>query len=235
MHNIDTGESGMYLAKNLLLMLCCLCLAGCGSGGSSATSSKTGSTSDYVALNQTIFMGDAVTMRWPLASSAADSIVIAEGKSSDFEVFADKCSGCNPSELQLIAPGKKRLVLLIGEFDVLNICGGGTENGIESNTFSDNLDNLVGAAQNIYGLEVWIGTVPPVYTSSGAVTCVSTTTSINQQIAAVGLADGAPVVDFASVLSSPNNFTLTVEPSGLDLPNASGYAAMTNLYDQKNQ
>jgi hypothetical protein len=222
----------MHLAKNLLLMLSCLYLTGCGSGGTSATSSKTGSTSDYVALNQTIFMGDAITMRWPLASSAAGSIVIAEGKSFAFEVFADKCvAGCSPSELQQVAPGKKRLVLLIGEFDVLNICGGGTE----TNTFSYNLDNLVRAAQTLYGLEVWIGTVPPVYTSSGTATCVSTTASINQQIAAVGLADGAPVVDFASVLGSPNNFTLTIEPSGIDLPNASGYAAMTNLYDQKNQ
>jgi hypothetical protein len=224
-----------------ILGVAALCiLAGCSSGAPGSAKTGAGGTSgDYVALNQTIFMGDNITQNWPLASNTPQentTITIADGIASDFTQYASECvSGCSPSELQQAAPNSKRLVLLIGEFDALNLCG-----GVADTNFSYDLDTLVRAGQSLFGLEVWVGTVPAIYTpSSGTVTCQTETANINQQIAAVALADGAHVVDFAGVLTSSADANLATKyesPGGYSyLPSATGYTAMTNLYNQENQ
>ena len=183
-------------------------------------------------------MGDNITQNWPLASTLpqeSTTITIANGTAFDFTEFASKCvSGCTPYALQTEAASNKRLVLLIGEFDALNLCG-----GVADPNFSFDLDELVRAGQSIFNLEVWIGTVPPIYNSSGTQICATETASINQQIEAVALADGAHVVDFASVLTSSADVNLATKydsPGGDSyLPSAAGYTAMTNLYTLENQ
>jgi hypothetical protein len=188
-----------------VVILCAL--AGCSSGMSGGSAAKTGTggtSSDYVALSQTIFMGDVITQNWPQAASPATAITITEGAAGDFGKFDSKCvTGCSPSALQIAAPNNKRLVILVGEVDALTLCGGGTDAD-----FSFNLSTLVGAAQSLFGLEVWIGTVPPIYSpNNGALTCQTATATINQQIGAVALASGVRVLDFASVLNSSNDFS----------------------------
>lgn len=225
-------------AGRLAILFVTAFLSGCSAGTSSSTQSGSGSGSDYVALNQTIFMGDNITQNWPLASTSPQNnttITIANGTAFNFAQFADKCvSGCSPSELQQAAPNNKRLVLLIGEFDALSLCSGNTDPN-----FSFDLDDLVRAGQTLFGLEVWVGTVPPIYSNNGTQICPAETSTINQQITAVALADGAHVVDFASVLTSSADVNLATkyESSGGDsyLPSATGYTAMTNLYNQENK
>lgn len=183
-------------------------------------------------------MGDNITQNWPLASTLPQentTITIAGGTASNFTRYAEKCvSGCSPSELQQAAPSNKRLVVLIGEFDALNLCGGATDPD-----FSSNLSDLISGVRSLFGLEVWVGTIPPIYGSSGTQICATEAASINQQIKAVALADGAHVVDFASVLTSSADVNLAAKydsPSGDSyLPSATGYTAMTNLYNQENQ
>jgi hypothetical protein len=184
-------------------------------------------------------MGDAITQNWPLASSASQSqttIIVTTGTALNFAQFADNCvSGCTPNALQTEAPSNKRLVLLIGEFDALNLCG-----GVADTNFSYNLGEIVKAAQSLFGLDVWIGTVPPIYSpATSALVCQTETATINQQIAAVAAADGAYLIDFASVLTSSAEVNLLgkYESSGglSYLPSTAGYAAMTSLYSAENQ
>ncbi len=142
----------------------------------------------------------------------------------------------------------KRLVVLVGEFDALQLCFGNSINN-PSASFSFDLDTLVRSAQSLFGLEVWLGTVPPIYNSGGTQICTSETASINQQIAAVGAQDSAKVVDFASTQNASSDINLTLQYAGQSggqspiikypntyyLPNSTGYAAMTTLYNQNNQ
>jgi len=224
----------------LAVLFAIVSLFGCSGGTSSSTQVGSGGSgaSDYVALNQTIFMGDNITQNWPLASIQPQSnttITIAQGTAFDFAQYAEKCdSGCTPYALQVEAPSSKRLVLLIGEFDAFNLCG-----GVADTNFSFDLDDLVRGTQSLFGLEVWVGTVPPIYSpSTGLLICQAETASINQQIKAVALADGVHVVDFASVLTSSSDVNLATKYTSDGesyLPSATGYAAMTSLYNQENQ
>jgi len=219
--------------------LTCLLAVGCSSGTSMSppASSPPTKPGDYVALSQTIFMGDNITQNWPLASTSPQentTIIISQGTSSSFTQYADKCvSGCTPNALQNEAPTNKRLVLLVGEFDALKLCGGSADPDLP-----DNLDDLVHAAQSLFGLEVWVGTVPPIYSSTGTPLCQTETSSINQQIKDVALANGAHLVDFASVLVSSADVNLAAKysSSGMSyLPSATGYTVVTGLYNQENQ
>jgi len=240
----------MSIGRALLCGIC-VSLVGCGAGTSSTTAAiPSAPTSDYASLAQTIFMGDVVTQYWPSATSAAHLVLVSNGTAFDFEeTYGSECiSGCAPAALQTDAPGMKRLVILVGEFDALQLCFGNTINN-PSDNFTPDLDGLVRSAQSLYGLEVWLGTVPPIYNSSGTQICVTQTSSINQQIVAIGAQENAKVLDFASVVNSSADINLTLQyagqgagqqpivmyPNTYYLPNSTGFAAMTALYDQKNQ
>ena len=100
----------MGTGKALLCVGCLSLLVGCGSGTNSASSGSgaTGSSSDYAAPTQTIFMGDVITQDWPLATSAAYDIPLSNGTASGFDRYASVCvSGCTPAALQMDAPGMK--------------------------------------------------------------------------------------------------------------------------------
>jgi len=235
------------MKKTLLCGVCVVLLAGCGSKTSNSTG--TGGNGGYVAPAQTIFLGDVITQYWPLATSAAFDISVSNGTAFDFEEFAGKCeSGCTPSALQADAPGMKRVVITVGEFDALQLCYGSTIDN-PSADFSSDLDALVRSTQSVFGLQVWLGTVPPIYNSSGTQVCAAQTASINQQIAAVGAQEGATVVNLSGAIASSADTNLTLEFAGQGagqnpiiyyddtyyLPNATGFAAMTALYNQTNQ
>jgi hypothetical protein len=63
-------------------------LAGCSAETSTPSTSQSGGSgtkSDYVALSQTIFMGDNVTQSWPLAATPSDVITVASGVAFSFD------------------------------------------------------------------------------------------------------------------------------------------------------
>jgi len=143
----------MGAGKGLLCGVCLTLFAGCGAGTSStSTPTSTAPISDYASPAQTIFMGDIITQDWPLATGAAYDISLSNGTASGFDRYADECvSGCTPAALQTDAPGMKRLVVLVGEFDALQLCFGNSINNPSAN-FSFDLEDLVDAAHSLFGL-----------------------------------------------------------------------------------
>jgi hypothetical protein len=88
----------------------------------------------------------------------------------------------------------------------------------------------IDGAIHLYSLSVYVGTIPPIYVPSVSAQCSAAVTAWNQELAEQAKANGAVVVDFNSVLQNSADFT-----SGGYVPNASGYAVMTTVYDVANQ
>lgn len=221
--------------KRSALLLCLSLLLGCGASKSSNSASGGGSTNlGNVPLNQTIFMGDAITQEWSYAISSGNSITVTNGKIHAFyEDFSTECdSGCTPSELQTLAPGKSRIIILVGSYDAQAACAPSTT--LDSELGAE-LDDLVRAAAGLYNLQVVLGTIPNLYNSSGAVTCTTQVAAVNQAIEEVATEEGITVLDFNSLLSASADFTLTSDPYGIYLPNTAGYTLMQNAYTAVNQ
>jgi lysophospholipase L1-like esterase len=125
--------------------------------------------------------------------------------------------------------GASKLVYLMGTQDVIqsSACGGGSGWSGKPGDIGDPIGtyrDAITGAQKLYGVAVYVGTLPPIFGQSSG--CAATITAFNQELAGVATAAGAKVIDFNSAMES-SDFT----DAGL-IPNAAGYQVMTTVYGE---
>jgi hypothetical protein len=218
--------------------LACALVAGCSSGSSSSQGATQNPISSYppaVSLADTIFLGDEITLNWTYPASGT-LYGIARGEFQDFSTnYGIICgTGCSPTGFQFILknqPSFTRVVILIGTFDALQTtaCGG---SGFDPGSVSVDYDDIVQTARTL-GLQVFVGTIPPIYSTFGTAACNAQVAILNGQIEAMAQRTGAYVVDYNSALSSATDFVATGTNTGI-VPSATGYAIMQSTYASVN-
>ena len=245
-------------ALRFALLLGTLALCSCGGSPSSSSQSNTSSNTPpnqgYIALSETAFIGDEIVMSWPEMNNGGSFGVfgISDGTiESISEAYPpDMCpNGCSPSGFQLLVNGGMgRAVFLMGTFDVLNSgpCGGNVAYGAWDGIAGDPGDPTQNYAKEDRGLQVlwpkdsvFVGTLPPLGrgTNGGTISasCAAVVNVLNAEIKTMAAQNNIPLVDFGAAMQT-SDITMTgpVTQVGI-VPNATGYAIMTQLYGTTNQ
>jgi hypothetical protein len=209
--------------------------------------------SAFIPLSETLFVGDVIVGDWPLVQTAyGDAGVLINCREG-----GDNCTiggiaeafpggacvtGCSPTPLQMdVANGVKRVVFLMGTFDVLasSACFGGATPYTGWNGQPYSYGDPIGAYQaqiqnaaNFYKLSVFVGTIPPI--NGVPAECAAAVTGFNTELVTMAKANNATVVDFNAAMTTSNDLITTGVLPGV-LPNVTGYDVMTQAYTTANQ